>query len=71
MKLRELKDLTEEELQHQLLHCQQALFNLRLQQATGGLENNKKIALTKKEIARIMTLLHHRKQGKGKETKAS
>jgi large subunit ribosomal protein L29 len=57
---RELRDLTDEELEHRLSERRQELFNLRFQSATGALENPARLKLAKREIARILTLRHER-----------
>jgi large subunit ribosomal protein L29 len=57
---RELRDLTDEELDHRLSERRQELFNLRFQSATGALENPARLKLAKREIARILTVRHER-----------
>ena len=44
----------------------QELFNLRFQAATGALENTTRLGLTKREIARILTVRHDRNSQKQK-----
>jgi large subunit ribosomal protein L29 len=56
MKARDLRDMTDEELEHELAQRRQELFNLRFQAATGALENSSRVKLAKKEIARILTV---------------
>jgi large subunit ribosomal protein L29 len=53
---RDLRDLTNDELEQRLLDTRQELFNLRFQAATGALENTARLASTKRDIARILTL---------------
>ena len=61
MRARQLRDLTDDELQHrQLEETRQELFNLRFQSATGALENSARLRLAKREIARILTIRHER-----------
>ena len=60
MKARELRDLTDEELERKLADTRQELFNLRFQSATGALENSARLRLAKREIARILTVRHER-----------
>jgi len=52
----ELRDLTDEDLEHRLAERRQELFNLRFQSVTGALENSARLKLTKREIARILTV---------------
>lgn len=60
MRPRELRDLTDEELEVKLSERRQELFNLRFQSATGALENPARLKLAKREIARILTVRHER-----------
>ncbi|HTS72727.1 MAG TPA: 50S ribosomal protein L29 [Gaiellaceae bacterium] len=60
MRARELRDLTDEELENRLADTRQELFNLRFQSATGALENSARLKLAKREIARILTIRHER-----------
>jgi len=56
MKLDELKELTDEELNQKLLEAKKNLFNLRFQLATGQLDNYARIKAAKKDIARVYTV---------------
>ena len=56
----ELRDLTDDELNDRLGERRQELFNLRFQSVTGALENNARLKLTKREIARILTVVNER-----------
>jgi large subunit ribosomal protein L29 len=60
MKARDLRDMTEDELENELAERRQELFNLRFQSATGALENASRLKLAKKEIARILTVRNER-----------
>ena len=60
MRARELRDLTDDELEHKLHERRQELFNLRFQSATGALENPARLKLAKREIARILTVQNER-----------
>jgi large subunit ribosomal protein L29 len=60
MRTRQLRDLTDAELQSRLAETRQELFNLRFQSATGALENSARLRLAKREIARILTIGHER-----------
>jgi len=60
LKARDLRDMTDEELEHELSERRQELFNLRFQMATGAVENTARLKVTKKEIARILTVRHER-----------
>ena len=56
MRARELRDLSDEELERRLAESRENLFNLRFQMATGALENSARIELAKRDIARILTI---------------
>jgi large subunit ribosomal protein L29 len=58
-----LRDLSDDDLEQRLADTRQELFNLRFQSATGALENPGRIKLTKREIARILTIRNERQAG--------
>jgi len=60
MRARQLRDLSDDELQQKLADTRQELFNLRFQAATGALENSARLRLAKREIARILTVQRER-----------
>ena len=60
MRPRELRDLSDDELEEKLHERRQELFNLRFQSATGALENSARLRLAKREIARILTVRNER-----------
>ena len=60
MRARNLRDLSDEELDRKLAEMRQELFNLRFQAATGALENSARLRLAKREIARILTIKRER-----------
>ncbi len=62
MKISELRELTQEELQQKLNDFAEELFNLRFQKALNRLENPKRIPKVKRSVARIKTLLTQRAQ---------
>ena len=64
MKARELKELSEEELQSKETELKDQLFKLKFQHALGQLENAMKLKNIKKDIARIKTILRESREGK-------
>ena len=54
----------------QLADRRQELFNLRFQSATGALENSGRLRMTKREIARILTIRIERESSLTRETNA-
>ena len=57
MKASELRELSVEELQTKLTELKEELFNLRFQHAIHQLDNPQKIVETKRNIAKILTVL--------------
>jgi large subunit ribosomal protein L29 len=57
LRARELRDHNYEELQLKLKEAKEELFNLRFQAATGQLDNTSRILQTRKDIARICTVI--------------
>jgi large subunit ribosomal protein L29 len=57
MKAKELRELTAEEIKEKERESSQELFNLRFQKATGQLGNTAEIQKTKRELARIKTVI--------------
>lgn len=56
MRPKNLRELSDDELERKLAETRQELFNLRFQSATGALENPARLKLAKREIARILTV---------------
>ena len=57
MKAKELQDLSLDELKEKEKELNQAFFNLRFQKATGQLGNTAMIGKTKRDLARVKTIL--------------
>ncbi|MSO94252.1 MAG: 50S ribosomal protein L29 [Thermoleophilia bacterium] len=62
MKARELRVMTDEELEDKMVATRKELFNLRFQSATGALENSARLQSAKREIARILTVKTERER---------
>ena len=60
MKVKEIRELTELELDKRLLELKQELFNLRFQLAVNKLDNPTRINAVKKEIAVVKTVQRER-----------
>jgi len=65
-KAQEIRELTVDELGDRLRELKQEALNLRLQQATGQLENTARIGLVRTETARVLTILSERRKAKAK-----
>ena len=59
----EFRELSEEDLVTKLREAKAELFNLRVQSATGQLDNNRRLQIVRKEIARIYTIMRERELG--------
>jgi large subunit ribosomal protein L29 len=57
------RELTDDELLGRLRESKQELFNLRSQNATGQLDNNRRLQIVRKDIARIYTVMRERELG--------
>ena len=57
MELKKMREMTEAELNAELLKMKKDLFNLRFQHVTGQLENPIKMRETKRDIARVKTII--------------
>ena len=60
MKVKEVRELSTEQLNQKLVELKKDLFNLRLQHAITQLENPLKISEVKTDIARVKTVLRER-----------
>ena len=56
MKASELRDLSLDQLQDELIKLKKEQFNLRFQVATGQLENTARIRQVRRTIARLKTI---------------
>ena len=63
MKVKEIRDLSPEELAKQLEAARQELLNLRFRLATKQLVNHREIPMVKKTIARLETIMKERELG--------
>ncbi len=60
MKVSEMRDKTQEELQKELSELKSELFKLRFQHVTNQLENPMKLNDVKKAIAKVKTVIRER-----------
>ena len=58
MKASEARDLSREERKQKVVELAEELFNLRFQHEIGQLENPQKMKQTKREIARLKTIIN-------------
>ena len=60
MKVNEIRDFTDMELNQKLEELKAELFNLRFQNATNQIDNPQRIVEVKRTIARVKTILRER-----------
>jgi large subunit ribosomal protein L29 len=60
VKVSEIRELSNQELQDKIRELKEELFNLRFQMATGQQENTMRLGHVRKSIARIKTVLRER-----------
>lgn len=60
MKVSEIREMTSEQLNAKLDELKNELFRLRFQNAINQLDNPHKITDVKRDIARVMTVLHEK-----------
>lgn len=61
--MKEIKDLTGDELNQKLADLKEELFNLRFQQATGQLNNPMRVRDVRRGIAVVRTVIRERQLG--------
>ncbi|MBP5357220.1 MAG: 50S ribosomal protein L29 [Clostridia bacterium] len=64
MKAKQIHDMTDAELQNKLAELKSELFNLRFSHATHQLTDPMQIVKTKRDIARIKTVMTERANAK-------
>ncbi len=62
-KAAEFREISDEELSTRLAEAKAELFNLRVQAATGQLDNNRRLQVVRRDIARIYTIMRERELG--------
>ncbi|HPD89764.1 MAG: 50S ribosomal protein L29 [Anaerovoracaceae bacterium] len=64
MELKKIREMTDTELNAELLKLKNELFNLRFQHVTGQLENPIKMRDAKRDIARVKTIIKEKELAK-------
>ena len=59
-KAKELRDLSDADIEQKLIESKNELFNLRFQLATGKQDNSARLGQVRREVARLATLLRER-----------
>ena len=60
MELNKIREMSDKELNAELIKLKKDLFNLRFQHVTGQLENPVKLREIKKDIARVKTIIREK-----------
>jgi large subunit ribosomal protein L29 len=63
----DLRVMTVDQLDDELLKLKKEQFNLRFQRATGQLENTARVRQVRRDIARIKTVAQQKRAGAAKE----
>ena len=69
MRVKELRDLSPDELRQKRTEFKEQLFHLTLRRATGQLESPMKLRQTRRDVARVETVLGERLRAAEKEEK--
>lgn len=64
MEIKEIRNLSTEEIMKKIESNKEELFNLRFSQATGNLEKPSRIRKLRKEVARMKTIIRERELNK-------
>ena len=57
MKTSDIRKMSKEEIEKQIVKTKEELFDLRMKQATGNLDKPHKINALRKDVARLKTIL--------------
>ncbi len=57
LKGKEIRDMSRDEMEQRLVEVKEELFNLRFQNATGQLDNYKRIRELRHDVARLKTIM--------------
>jgi len=67
MKLREIREMSDDALRAELNDKKEELMKLRFQQASGELQDFTRLRLMRREIARFYTIMRERQQNSDSE----
>ena len=63
MKVADIKTMTLDQMEDEVLKLKKEQFNLRFQRATGQLENTARVRLVRRDIARLKTIAAQKRVG--------
>jgi large subunit ribosomal protein L29 len=64
MKTTDIKTMTVDQIDDEVLKLKKEQFNLRFQRATGQLENTARVREVRRDIARLKTIAHQKRAPK-------
>jgi large subunit ribosomal protein L29 len=70
MKVADVRAMTIDQIDDEVLKLKKEQFNLRFQRATGQLENTSRVREVRRDIARLKTIAQHKRQGPAKQAVA-
>jgi large subunit ribosomal protein L29 len=70
MKAADIKTMTIDQIDDEVLKLKKEQFNLRFQRATGQLENTARVREVRRDIARLKTVAQQKRQGSAKRAAA-
>jgi large subunit ribosomal protein L29 len=66
LKVEDIRRMSDDEMDAEVLKLKKERFNLRFQRATGQLENTSRIREARRDIARIKTIARHKRAAQSK-----
>jgi large subunit ribosomal protein L29 len=70
MKAADIRTMTIDQIDDEVLKLKKEQFNLRFQRATGQLENTARVREVRRDIARLKTIAQLKRQGSAKQAAA-
>src|SRR6201991_2347449 len=71
MKASDVRAMTVDQLDDEVLKLKKEQFNLRFQRATGQLENTARVREVRRDVARMMTIAKQKRSGEAPKAKAA
>ncbi len=68
MKPADIRAMTIDQIDDEVLKLKKERFNLRFQRATGQLENTARVREVRRDIARLKSIAQQKRQGSAKQT---
>jgi large subunit ribosomal protein L29 len=71
MKIGDVRQMSADQLEEEVLKLKKEQFNLRFQRATGQLENTSRVRVIRRDIAKMKTVAREKKAGADASAKKS